>query len=126
MRDEVERFLDVTGKSITPNLKAGSSEPQADFAVGVGGARESAAASPSPHSKSSSGSSAKPSHPNDSTSALVQNPEASSSTGGPAVAPPSSSNNNSRVRGQVDPEWTQRQLVNNRHDASTENGAVSQ
>jgi len=99
-RDEIERSWDVPGKSITPNLDPGlshtpeilgrPSQPQAHLAVG--GARGSAAASPSPQAQTGAGSSVKPSQLNNSSSAPVKNPEPSSSTGGLPPAPPSSNN----------------------------------
>jgi len=75
-RDETERSWDIPRKNITPEPDAGlshapailgrPSRPQAHLAIG--GTRWSAAASPSPHSQSGTGSSAKPSQPNNSAS----------------------------------------------------------
>ena len=77
-RDETERSWDIPRKNITPEPDTGlshapailgrPSRPQAHLAIG--GARWSAAASssPSPHSQSGTGSSAKPSQPNNSAS----------------------------------------------------------
>jgi hypothetical protein len=111
-REEIERSWDVPGKSITPNLDPGSShapeilarpsQPQAHLVVG--GARGSAAASPSPQAQPGAGSSIKPNQPNHSASTLVKNPEpSSSSNGGLATAPPSSSNNKSKAKGKSVP-----------------------
>ena len=112
-REEIERSWDVPGKSITPNLDPGSlhapeifgrpSQSQAHLAV-VGGARGSAAASPSPQAQPGAGSSVKPSQPNNSASALAKNPEPLlSSTGGPPAPPPSSSNNKSKSKAKSAP-----------------------
>ena len=111
-REEIERSWDVPGKSATPNLDPGSShtpeiltrpsQPQAHLAVG--GARGSAAASPSPQAQPGAGSPVKPSQPNNSASTLVKKPEpSSSSNGGPATALPSSSNNKSKAKGKSVP-----------------------
>ena len=113
-REEIERSWDVPGKSATPNLDAGPSyaptilgrpSPQPQAHLAVGGARGSAAGSPSPHSPSGAvSSSVKPSQPNNSNSAptVVKNPESSSSTGGPSTAPPSS-NNKSKAKAKSVP-----------------------
>jgi len=74
----------ATEKSIVPNLNLGlshapdilgrPSQPRAHLTVGGARASGSAAAPPSPRSQPGAGSSAKPSQPNNSASALVKTP----------------------------------------------------
>jgi len=101
--DKIEHSWGVLRKSITPNLDPGlshalkiSGRPSQPYAhLTVGGARGSAAASPSSHSQSGAGSSVEPSQPNNSAPSREETPELSPTTGGPATAPPSSSNDKS-------------------------------
>lgn len=88
------------GLSHVPKSLRRPSQSQAHLAVG--GARESAVASPSLHSQSGAGSCVKPSRPDGSATAPTKRTKLSSSTARPAT-PPLSSNNKSNVGAQLIP-----------------------